>query len=554
MTIDITTMLAPVSDATPAGEEARSSETYEAVAAEIEKLTSLSGAAPIEWGLVEQQGTNILRSQSKDFMLAAWVSAAWTERHGIDGLRAGLELHAGLIESYWDTGFPPLKRLRGRRNALSWWVERATQWLETHELEPLPADMHETMVQAAGRIDAGLAEKDPDSPPLANFIRQIKGLDVIAPTPEADAPQATPGSVPGDQQTPPVAQAASANNAAARASTLPAPAGNPPKPSTTASTTLQAPSTSLPDQISSLDDIIGALNPVMDYLGHVSSALMALDRFHPLVIEISRFAARAALLELPRSNGGATALMPPPVAIADAFQAICNAGNADGMIEFCESRILAFPFWLDLDRQSARGFGMLGEPGARMRKAVIKNALSFTERLPGIELLTFSDGTPFAAEETRQWLQECRAEQSGSAATDAFGQTQQQAQHAVAEGRHDQAIGLYQAAIQSTSTGRDQFRARIALADLFIAVHADADPVPLVQPLVTDCQQYSLGAWEPELASKAWQTVLKACRQALAGTATRDDASRRERYMLLQEQALNQLARVDFAAASRLSG
>lgn len=547
MTIDITPLLAPVSDATPAGEEARSSENYETVAAEIEKLTSLSGASPIDWGLVEQHGTEILRSQSKDFMLAAWVSAAWMERHGIDGLSAGLQLHAGLIDAFWDTGFPPLKRLRGRRNALSWWTERASEWLENHELEPLPAEMYAAMVQAVGSIDSALADKDPESPPLANFARQIKNLDVVAPPaqPEANSTNAQAG-----------------DNQAAQAVASPAPSAPSPTPASTttpkpvagaAGTAPKAPAVKLPDQVNSLDDIVAALHPVMDYLGHVSSALMSLDRFHPLVIEINRFAARASLLEAPPSNGGSTPLMAPPVAITDAFQSICSAGNADGMIEFCESRILAFPFWLDLDRQSARGFGMLGEPGARMRKAVIKNALAFIERLPGIELLTFSDGTPFATEETRQWLQECKAEQGGSAATDAFGQTQQQAQHAVAEGQTDQAMAIYQAAVQSTFSGRDQFRARLALAELFIAVRPDADPVPLVQPLVEDCMQHALGDWEPDLASRAWQTVVRACRQAVASPATRDDNSRRERYVQLQEQALQQLARFDFSAASRLS-
>lgn len=551
MAIDLTALLAPVSPSSPAGDEARSSENYEAVAAEIEKLTSLSGATPIDWGLVEQHGADILRSQSKDFMLAAWLSAAWMERHGIDGLKAGLELHAGLLQTYWDTGFPPLKRLRGRRNALSWWTERASEWLENHDLPPLPADTQAAMVEAANCIDATLAEKDPDSPPLANFVRQIKNLEIIAPPP--DAATNGDGAIDASNSSADKADTAALPATIQQANTAPATPRNAPAPTSSPNTTFKPPSVKLPDQINSLDDIAAALQPVMEHLGHVSSALMSLDRFHPLVIEINRFAARASLLEAPPSKTGATALMPPPVAITDAFQSICGAGNADGMIEFCESRILAFPFWLDLDHQSARGFGMLGEPGARMRKAVIKNALTFTERLPGIELLTFSDGTPFATEETRQWLDECRAEQSGGPAGDAFGQTQQQAQQAIAQGQHDQAMSVYQSAIQSTYSGRDQFRARLALAELFIAVRPDADPVPLVQPLVDDCLQHGLGSWEPELAAKAWQTLLKACRQALAGPAIHDDAGRRDRYQQQHEQALQQLARLDFAAASRFS-
>lgn len=532
MTIDVSTLLAPISDPYPAGEDARENENYEAVAAEIEKLTSLSAATPINWALVADQGADILRSQSKDFMLCAWVSAAWIEAHGIDGLSAGLTLHAGLMQRYWDNGFPPLKRLRGRRNALSWWVDRASEWLSNQTLAPLQQDAHAAIVTAAQAIDDMLAEKDPDAPPLASFVRQLKNLDVVAPIADGDSPAKETAADPAPDQPPPPppTQAAPA--------TLPTGA----KPA--------APVT-LPDSFTSIDDIVGALSPLADHLGQLSGALMTLDRFHPLVVEIGRFAARAPLLEPPPAQGGTTALVPPPVAIIDAFQAICHAGNAEGIIEFCESRILAFPFWLDLDQASARGFGMLGERGARMRKAIIKNALAFTERMPGIELLTFADGTPFASEETRQWLETCRAEQSGNAPTDAFGAVQQQAQQAGADGRHDDAIKAYQSFIQTTSTGRDQFKARLALTDLFITVRADADPVPFVQPLVEDCTQHALNLWEPELASKAWQIVLKACRQALAASHTRDDPSKRERYLQLQTQALQALARVDFTAATR---
>lgn len=582
MTLDITPLLKPVSEASPAGEEARASEAYEAVAAEIEKLTSLSGSSPIDWALIEQQGADILATQSKDFMMAAWLSAAWLERRGLEGLQAGLQLHAGLVDTFWHTGFPPLKRLRGRRNALSWWLERASDWLANQTLAPLPVDVHHAMVDAANHIDQLLADHDPESPPLSNFVRQLKNLDVLEPpqqdaaTPSVAAPladgthpdstaQLNSGDTPSDNHAPSNSSALQALGAVNETATGSAPANDTGKPTLhTAAppeTTSPAPAparVAIPqfqgsNTLSSLDDIIAALNPVAQHLGQLSSALLTLDRFHPLAVEMGRFAARAALLEVPPSQNGTTALMPPPVAIADAFQTVCSAGNADGIIEFCESRVLAFPFWLDLDRQSARGFGMLGEPGARMRNIIIKNALTFTERLPGIEQLTFADGTPFASEDTRQWLEECRAAQMGAGPTDNVSQLFQNAKKAISEGIHDQAMLLYQSLVNGSYAGRDQFRARVALAELFMATRGDADPVPFVQSLVDDCQTYNLAVWEPELASKAWQTVLAACRQALMLPAMHDEPSLHMHYRQLQSLALQHLARIDFPAALRYS-
>src|SRR5690606_42133895 len=95
--IDIAALLAPISAAAPAGEEARSTDEYDLLSSELDKLTNISAATPIDWGLVAQNGANILATQSNGFMLAAWVSAASVERHGAQGLKAGQQLHAGLI-------------------------------------------------------------------------------------------------------------------------------------------------------------------------------------------------------------------------------------------------------------------------------------------------------------------------------------------------------------------------------------------------------------------------------------------------------------------------
>lgn len=295
------------------------------------------------------------------------------------------------------------------------------------------------------------------------------------------------------------------------------------------------------------------MQPVKDYLGHVSSALLEIAPLQPLLIEINRFAARASILSAPPATANATALMAPPVAIADAFATISGTGNAEGIIAFCESRIPAFPFWLDLDRQAARGYSMLGEPGAPMRQAIIKNLLAFVERLPGIETLTFSDGTPFASDDTRQWLEECRAQHSSGAPQDAFSAVQAQALAAANDGRHSDALQLYQSVIQNTHCGRDQFRARIALIELLLAAHGDIDPMPLTQPLIHDCAALDLARWEPALAAQAWQTVLKACRQALANPSINQDATRRQHYLQIRHDALQHLARVDFPSATRFS-
>src|SRR5690606_41851920 len=109
MIIDVAPLLEPVSEAAPGGADIRDTEDYEAIAAEIEKMTSPTSSGQVEWQKVEALGVRLFSTQCKDSMLAAWVAAAWTERYGLAGLGAGLQLQEGRISRYWDTAQPPVK-------------------------------------------------------------------------------------------------------------------------------------------------------------------------------------------------------------------------------------------------------------------------------------------------------------------------------------------------------------------------------------------------------------------------------------------------------------
>lgn len=58
------------------------------------------------WRDVLRVGQDVLRSQAKDFEIAAWLTEALVRHHGLAGLGAGAKLIAGLCEAFWDSGFP----------------------------------------------------------------------------------------------------------------------------------------------------------------------------------------------------------------------------------------------------------------------------------------------------------------------------------------------------------------------------------------------------------------------------------------------------------------
>jgi len=306
-------------------------------------------------------------------------------------------------------------------------------------------------------------------------------------------------------------------------------------------------------EINGFDDVIRLLKPAQDYIAQIGPALFAFDHAHPLAIYLTRFAARASIFEVPPATSGQTAISPPPVAIVDAFEKISGSKNAQGLVEFCESRVRAFPFWLDLDYHSARGFAMMGSAGAKMREAIVDMLLAFVDRVPNIEQFSFSDGMPFASLETITWIKQCRMERSGTGQQDAFGEIRTQAQAQIAEGHLEQAQHLLQNYIGSNRGGREQFRARLALVQIRLAQDPQADILALVEPLVDDCLRLDLDQWEPELASQAWELKVRAARQVVTSNNTQIDASRRAFAREQVDLALKHLSVVDFVTAARLA-
>jgi type VI secretion system protein VasJ len=208
---------------------------------------------------------------------------------------------------------------------------------------------------------------------------------------------------------------------------------------------------------------------------------------------------------------------------------------------------------LDLDYHAARGFGMMGSAGIKVREAIIDMVLAFVERLPGIEQFSFSNGMAFASLETLTWIKQCRDNRSGSGHQDAFEEIHTQALAQITEGQVAHAQEILQNYLTSNRSQREQFRARAALVQLALDQDTQTDVLALVEPLIEDCQRLGLLQWEPELASQAWQLKARAARQVVMSSDASIDANRRAWARQEWTVSIKNLSVVDFAAASRLA-
>lgn len=116
---ELETLLAPITDEAPAGEDLR--EDYEpnslyyrlrdarSEARAAERAAEGSdddSASPPEWNTVYDLAYEALATRTKDLEIAAWLTEALLRRDGLVGLTAGCRLMAGLTEAFWDTLFP----------------------------------------------------------------------------------------------------------------------------------------------------------------------------------------------------------------------------------------------------------------------------------------------------------------------------------------------------------------------------------------------------------------------------------------------------------------
>jgi hypothetical protein len=108
-----------------------------------------------------------------------------------------------------------------------------------------------------------------------------------------------------------------------------------------------------------------------------------------------------------------------------------------------------------------------------------------------------------------------------------------------------------QAFASNTRSGRDQFRARIALAELGLGIKKEVDAQLFIDPLLDECERLNLAYWEPELALLAWSLKLRAARAVEKQLRETSDAERQASIQVVIQQTLKKISQLDFAEAFR---
>lgn len=499
----------PISEASPCGEDVRYESEFEQLEAELAKQESLN-AEVVDWQVVSRLSSSIIQKSSKDLLVGSYLSYALLVNEGYLGFAAGLNVLTDMVDSYWDGLYPPVKRLRARKTAFIWLAEKAGQYLAQHP--PGPAD-NEAIIAAHDIIkslDGLLVEKMGDeapmltdvSRPLKNFSQGARA-DLEKAAKSVDPPQA-PSTPEPAASTPDVA--ASETPAVAPAPVAKPTASEKSKPAIAAPVDAGA--------VESDADTKKILRQLQTTMRDIAAFWIAAKLSDPRPYRQGRTAAWMVVESVPPDNAGVTQINPPAPERLKYFEVQAGKDDHATLIVELEKTLARSPFWLDGHFHVVQALRKLGPEYDDVVQTIIRELKSFLDRLPTMLQLSFSDGTPFASDQSQMWIdtEVLSSSASGSAAADGsvgelWFSTLESAKQMAAGGDAKQAIALMNDGLAASTQMRDQFYWRYALADLLLQVGRAEDAAAILEQAGDQAAEMQVSTWEPGLLAKIYNLL-----------------------------------------------
>lgn len=523
----------PIPGDAPCGISVKYEDSFQQLEAELAKQESLT-AATVDWRLVEQLARSILTSESKDLLVASYLAAALVQNQSYSGMVQGFALLQQLCEYWWDDLHPPLKRIRGRAAAITWLVEKVSWHLETKP--PAGADLAlvSDLYDAVSGLDQWLAEKMADkAPDMTGLIRPLRQLkkaaDAEAKQAEAKAAPPKPNSQAAETPAPEGAaspEPATKESQAAAPAAQPQPAAQPAAPS--APSTLKTPDINA--DVSSDADANKAVRQIQDALRKLSSYYAEAKPAEPRRYRLARYALWLNVDSLPPNKDGKTQVPPPAKDLGTRIQQTLDQADYAGVVDQVEKQLVKLPYWFEGQRLLVTAMDQLGGSHQAALQVVRGELRGLLERLPGLLDLSYSDGTPFADDATRFWLNQTILSAGDEGTTGSGGQddalrvAHRAAVKLAASGKVADAINELQAFARHSGSRREEYQARLALAEVLMDSGQAAAALPILDRLGHYIEEHRLADWEPDFAKRCYHLLHQACQREANNEANDTDS------------------------------
>ncbi|USA55255.1 type VI secretion system protein TssA [Acinetobacter sp. C32I] len=116
MHMDILSLLTPINEQSPCGEDYSFSNEFHAIKKAktqddvlLDQGDWVTEPKQADWDFVSSTSIDLLQSKSKDIRLLTWLSEAWANLYGFEGISKSLELSHRILEQYWLTLHPEVE-------------------------------------------------------------------------------------------------------------------------------------------------------------------------------------------------------------------------------------------------------------------------------------------------------------------------------------------------------------------------------------------------------------------------------------------------------------
>ena len=338
--------------------DVRSEPEFEELQNKVREALSVVIGANAEWDKIVALASAILETKSKDLLVAGYLAIGLSNQRKLDGFIQGCNAYLDVIESYWDAAYPPLDKPSARVRTIEWWVGRSDMALRAFRNQRFPLESTQQLLERCKKANQWLSERLESAPSLGPIIERLECA--------LQKPDPVPASMP--------ATLAVSEPIAVEA------------------------------ELATDADAMRAMERIAAESRRLSTYLQSRDAADPRVFRLSRLAYWFDVDELPPSEKGRTQIAEPDASLTEHLAGLEAKRQWPALLEFAEDTAHRFIFWLDLQRAAAEALNAMGDGSRRAADAVCRETAAFLRRLPGIERLSFANGTAFANPKTLAWL------------------------------------------------------------------------------------------------------------------------------------------------------
>lgn len=500
--------LAPLSDSQPTGEDPGYDDDFQHIREEVNKLSG------IDTGLICQLAEKLLTGASKDLRVVTFYTWARLHQDGESGFAEGLELLAAMLERFGSQLHP--LRERSRKSALEWLG--SSRVLDSLSLYPEidPAVM-QRIIGSLLLIEQALQVFDEQSRPAFSALYQALENRLVQ----------------GGGASSLVPQTSREEHGTA-----------------TAINSTMAPVLAA---VSSGRDLLDQAKVLAKYLRDQPGGWLA---GHHLLKSVRW----DTLTELPPLDAaGRTRLVPPKPDNKAHLKRLYLQKSWSELLEHTDTLMAqgVNHLWLDVQWYAWQALGQL-DSGTVRADILCRDLKGLLARLPGLQSLTFNDGTPFADEVTQNWINEKVQEDLQSWKTEPVTATVYSNDDvlnlesevlALADSDGIEAALSWLQTRAGYTSARDQWLIRLLMARVTEQYGKNEMALHLLGELDGSARMLTLEHWTPELVFEVKARRLKLLR-ARAGRSEADKL----RIQPEMESLLSGLVALDPARAAVLCG